>query len=191
MHNTNGRKHRTALHDMYFKLTTNKIKWPTDAVNSACTNKAGRLNSIPGQQGCNERGQMGHNALGTRMSQQCRKYFLQYSTFTPKKTHVWTWGCQTCFLPQAPSNLVTSLLVRSSQELINNAVSISASCLLWVSVREGFICGTAIVLPLMYYERSHIALWHRASADVCCRPIVTSKMGYEASIMNLNWIIKD
>ena len=43
-------------------------------------------------------------------SQQCHKHFLQYPTFTSKISKVWTWGRQTCFLPQAPSNLVTPLI---------------------------------------------------------------------------------
>jgi len=46
---------------------------------------------------------------GTEKSQQCRKYFLQYSTFAPEKTEIRKWGRQTCFLPRAPSNLGTPL----------------------------------------------------------------------------------
>jgi len=42
-------------------------------------------------------------------SQQCHKHFLQYTTFTSKISQVRTWGRQTCFLPRAPSNLVTPL----------------------------------------------------------------------------------
>jgi len=44
-----------------------------------------------------------------KKSQQCHKHFLQYPTFTSKISQVRTWGRQTCFLPQAPSNLVTPL----------------------------------------------------------------------------------
>jgi len=47
---------------------------------------------------------------GAEMSQQCHKYFLQYSTFASKRPQVQTLGHQTCFLPQAPSNLVAPLL---------------------------------------------------------------------------------
>ena len=43
-------------------------------------------------------------------SQQCHKYFLQYTTFTSKISQVRTWRRQTCFLPRAPSNLVTPWL---------------------------------------------------------------------------------
>jgi len=37
-------------------------------------------------------------------------YLLQCSTFASERHQVRTWGRQTCFLPQAPSNLVTPLL---------------------------------------------------------------------------------
>ena len=47
---------------------------------------------------------------GAEKSQQCHKYFLQCSTFTSERSQVRTWGRQTCFLPRAPSNLVTPLL---------------------------------------------------------------------------------
>ena len=56
-----------------------------------------------------------HNApgaetlVGAEKFQQCGKYFYQCSTFTTKRPYVQTWGCQTCFLPQAPSNLGTPL----------------------------------------------------------------------------------
>jgi len=48
---------------------------------------------------------------GTRNSQQSHKYFLQYTTFTSEISQVQTWGHQTFFLPQVPSNLVMLLLV--------------------------------------------------------------------------------
>jgi len=49
-------------------------------------------------------------ARDAEKSQQRHKYFLQYSTFASKKPQVRKWRRQTCFLPQAPSNLVTPLL---------------------------------------------------------------------------------
>jgi len=42
-------------------------------------------------------------------SQRCHKHFFQYTTFTSKISQVGTWRRQTCFLPRAPSNLVTPL----------------------------------------------------------------------------------
>jgi len=45
-------------------------------------------------------------------SQQSHKYFLHYSTFASERPRVQTWGRQTCFLSRAPSDLVTSLVVR-------------------------------------------------------------------------------
>ena len=44
------------------------------------------------------------------MSQQCHKYFLQYSTFVSERPQFRSWWRQTCFLPREPSNLVTRLL---------------------------------------------------------------------------------
>jgi len=64
-------------------------------------------------QGRNERGGKGmHNALGAEslvgpenLNNVAINYFLQYSTFTPKRPWVITRGRQICFLPLAPSNL--------------------------------------------------------------------------------------
>ena len=44
---------------------------------------------------------------GAEESQQCHKYFLQYSVFASERRQIRTWGRQTRFLPRAPSNLVT------------------------------------------------------------------------------------
>jgi len=48
-------------------------------------------------------------AGGAEKSQQCHKYFLQYSKFSFERTPVRPRGRQICFLPRAPSNLVTPL----------------------------------------------------------------------------------
>jgi len=45
----------------------------------------------------------------TAGSSKSPKHFSQYSTFASERPQVRTWGRQTCFLPRAPSNLVTSL----------------------------------------------------------------------------------
>jgi len=54
-------------------------------------------------------------AGGAKKSQQCHKYFLQYSrpTFASERPQFRTRWRQTCFLPLAPSNLVTTWLVRA------------------------------------------------------------------------------
>jgi len=44
-----------------------------------------------------------------KKSQQCHKHFVQYSAFASERPQVRTWGCQTCFLLQALSNLITPL----------------------------------------------------------------------------------
>ena len=60
-------------------------------------------------------GGKGHNSRasdhsgGAEKSQQCHKYFLQYSTLASEIPPVRTWGRQTCFLPRAPSYCVTPL----------------------------------------------------------------------------------
>ena len=52
---------------------------------------------------------------GRQTSQQCHKYFLQFSTFASKRPQVRTRGHQTCFLPRAPSNFVTPLTIRTME----------------------------------------------------------------------------
>jgi len=46
---------------------------------------------------------------GAKKSQQCHKHLFQNSTFASEKPQVRTWGRQTCFFSQAPSNLGTPL----------------------------------------------------------------------------------
>jgi len=66
-------------------------------------------------QGPNDGGQGGaiprapNHYGGAEKSQQCHMYFLQYSIFASERPQVRTWGRKICFLPRAPSNLVTSL----------------------------------------------------------------------------------
>jgi len=50
-----------------------------------------------------------NHCRGVEKFQKCHKYFLQYSEFASERAQVRTWGRQTCFLPRAPSNLVTPL----------------------------------------------------------------------------------
>ena len=50
-----------------------------------------------------------HHCGVPEKSQQCLKYFLQYSIFACKRLQVLTWERQTCFLPRTPSNLLTPL----------------------------------------------------------------------------------
>ena len=60
----------------------------------------------------------GHNSqcaeslLGAKKSQHCHKHFFQNSTFASERPQVRTWGYQTCFFTQAPSNLVKPLRIR-------------------------------------------------------------------------------
>ena len=65
----------------------------------------------------------GHRITGcAEKSQQCLKYFIQYSTFTPKRPYVRTWGRQTCYLARAPSNVGTPLLGHVVVAHINNVL---------------------------------------------------------------------
>jgi len=52
-------------------------------------------------------------------AEKSRQYFLQYSTFASERHQVRTLGRQTCFLPQAPSNLVTPLVVSYVAKLLH------------------------------------------------------------------------
>jgi len=54
---------------------------------------------------------------GAENPQQCHKHFLQYSKFPSIRPQMQLWGRQICFLPRAPSNLVTPLVsCRSTPE---------------------------------------------------------------------------
>jgi len=68
---------------------------------------------------CARGGRGRNNSPGAEKPQQCRKYFLQYSTFASERPQVRTWGRQTCFLPRAPPNLVTSLLASDAICTVN------------------------------------------------------------------------
>jgi len=48
------------------------------------------------------------------------KYLFQYSTFASERPQVRTWGHQTFFLPRAPSNLVTPLVVAKTLIVLCN-----------------------------------------------------------------------
>jgi len=61
----------------------------------------------------------GHNASGAEKSQQCRKYFLQYSTFAPERPYIRKSGRRICFLPRAPSNLGTPLKLNITEEVLS------------------------------------------------------------------------
>ena len=50
-------------------------------------------------------------AGGAEKSQQCHKYFLQYSKFASERTQFRSWGRQTCFLPRTPSNHIIPLFL--------------------------------------------------------------------------------
>jgi len=110
-------------------------------------------------QGRNEGGTISRalSTVGRRMTGGCcwkvptmSKYFLQYSTFASKKPHVRTWGRQTCFLPRAPSNLVTPLVTgvacvnlaarRRLRKLYELFISIVISCNLQACISHKFVC---------------------------------------------------
>jgi len=61
------------------------------------------------------RGEGEHNSrapnhcVATEKSQPCHQHFFQYRTFASERPQVRTRGRQTCFLPRAPSSLVTPL----------------------------------------------------------------------------------
>jgi len=68
---------------------------------------------------------------GRHKSQQCHRYFLQYSAFASERSQVRTWGGQTCLLPRAPSNLVKPLLLRQQSQksrFVGAAMLIFHSC---------------------------------------------------------------
>ena len=96
-------------------------------------------------------------AGGVEKSQQCHMYILQYSKFAPEKYQVRTWGRQTCFLPRAPSNLVTPLHARDY---------VSAPYFIW----------SLYVKAVAYAENFHgdFIQWHVVVICIWCALFVTS-----------------
>jgi len=83
---------------------------------------------------------MGHNNPGAKSMwdvekyQQYRKYFLQYSTFVPKRPLVRTWRRQTCSLSRVPSHsgsppYVRHVLVRTSAGDVERPIAKLYHCL--------------------------------------------------------------
>jgi len=83
------------------------------------------------------------NYCGVReKSQQCHKYFIQYSKFASTKPQSRTWGRQTCFLSRVPSNLVTPLIslqacCRQTTGGVGHGFSIQKQCII-LDLRKGF-----------------------------------------------------
>ena len=96
-------------------MTRELLEWFPCQKASTC-HKNSRLGSIAcSTQWCNK----GAQFHGGRKSQQCQKYFFQYSTLACKRPQVWTQGHQACFLPRAPSNLVMPSWQHGSQSSPN------------------------------------------------------------------------
>jgi len=93
--------------------------------NSGVVRGVTRGNNCPGVESLRE---------DAEKSQQCHKYFLQYSRFTSEGHQVRTRGRQTCFLPRAPSSLVTPLVWRILQQVISLPYAVTSHC--WVSVLD-------------------------------------------------------
>jgi len=89
---------------------------------------------------------------GAKQSQQCHKYFFQYSTFSSEKPKFRTWVRQICFLSRAPSNLVTPLMVLAKWRHSRSRYSRT-----WMHVNDGNSAGSeekASLLANWRYSRS-------------------------------------
>jgi len=62
-------------------------------------------------------------AGGAEKSQQCHMYILQCSKFACERSQVRTRGRRTCFLPRAPSNLVTHLDVERTFHAVGDSTT--------------------------------------------------------------------
>ena len=83
----------------------------------------------PSHYGCAKSVQGAPNGCGGGdKSQQCPKYFLQYRTYATERLQFRIWGRQTCFLPWAPSNLVTPLRGTCNNKLMKVNLSIHEVC---------------------------------------------------------------
>jgi len=72
-----------------------------------------------------KRKQRGNNTPDVEKPQQCRKCFLQYSTFTPKRLHAWTWGAKLVSYPGRHLNSVRPYFDPRITEDISPAVTAS------------------------------------------------------------------
>jgi len=80
------------------------LDWPCGCGRSVTSGgKGGTIPRVPSQYGAP------NHCGGAEKSHKCYKYFLQCNEFAFERAQVRTWGRQTCFLPRAPSNLVTPL----------------------------------------------------------------------------------
>ena len=95
------------------------------------------------------------NDCGERLKvQQCQKYCFQYSTLASFRT----WGRQTCFLPRAPSNLVTPL---SPMQAAHHYVLCGLIWLSWLSTSLSVHC------ELYWYLSAFSQGWERFHFKQC------------------------
>ena len=116
---------------------------------------------------------------GRQTSQQCHKYFLQFSTFASERPQVRTWGHQTCFLPRAPSNLVTSLTIRTMEiatiltKLMVNSDILSTECVHRWGIKNPQKANVNLLTCQKTRIKSSIELSYSqiGSENFCCRAI--------------------
>ena len=72
---------------------------------------------------------------------------IQYCTFTSERPQFRTWGCQTCFLPRAPSNLVTPLLRRLCPAEVNTCVYRES----WTPIRVWYVSSPLLSLNNIFH----------------------------------------
>jgi len=121
-------------------------------------------------------------AGGAEKSQQCHKYFLQYSTFTSERPQFRTWGRQTCFLPRAPSNLVTPLLTRSSWNKFVSAIHAPTAFRMVFYTLLLFLRSTLLLNRNKHIQRRTQKIfmggfiqWHMIVICIWCALFVTSQ----------------
>ena len=96
------RFHHFTIHCIWLMLFLHELEQVLVLVRGVTTGQGGAITRAP-----NNCGGRQMTAWGVEKSQQCHKYFLQYSTFASERPQVRTWERQNCFLPWAPPNHVT------------------------------------------------------------------------------------
>jgi len=133
-------------------MTRELLEWFPCQKASTC-HKNSRLGSIAcSTQWCNK----GAQFHGGRKSQQCQKYFFQYSTLACKRPQVWTQGHQACFLPRAPSNLVMPSWQHGSQSSPNPRTRVRLQ-LLFPIVSVTSLVNTMSHLKKVIFWRKHLS----------------------------------
>jgi len=123
---------------------------------------------------------------GAKKPQQCHTYILQYSTFASGRPQVRNWGRQNCFLPRAPSNLVTPL---SIWRLVPSRNPFTQFYVAKLRCRQTANSRTALAIALKLVFRFHFGGLQNIESVIVvsfprCIPIFTAAFPFPSRAVN-------